>query len=188
MKQLLCKPLETERLLLRPFALADADAMYRNWAGDPEVTTFMTWPTHASVEISRKIVGEWVELDEKAAGNISNWAIVLKSLGEPIGSIGAMIRDEKAGRVEVGYCIGSRWWHQGIMSEAFGAVIRYLFEEAEVNRIEARHDVNNPHSGMVMAHCGMKCEAVLAQYGWNNQGVCDEAIYRLLASEYQAKR
>jgi ribosomal-protein-alanine N-acetyltransferase len=38
--------LETERLILRRFEFDDAEAMYRNWANDPEVTKFMTWPTH----------------------------------------------------------------------------------------------------------------------------------------------
>ncbi len=188
MNLVLTKPLDTERLLLRPAAPDDAEAMYRNWAGDPRVTTYMTWPTHASADISRRIIADWIAADEKAEGGFANWMIVPKSLGEPIGSIGAVVRDAKAGRVEVGYCLGSRWWRQGIMSEAFAAVIRYLFEEVGANRVEARHDLNNPNSGKVMAHCGLKREAVLEQYGWNNQGVCDEAMYRLLASEYHEKR
>ena len=42
--------LETPRLILRRLTLADAEPMYRNWASDPEVTKFLTWPTHSSVE------------------------------------------------------------------------------------------------------------------------------------------
>lgn len=34
--------LETERLILRRFQLEDAQAMYRNWAADDEVTKFLT--------------------------------------------------------------------------------------------------------------------------------------------------
>ena len=37
--------LETPRLILRRLTLADAEPMYRNWASDPGVTKFLTWPT-----------------------------------------------------------------------------------------------------------------------------------------------
>ena len=52
--------IETPRLILRPFVLEDAPAMYRNWANDPEVTRFLTWPTHQSPEISAMVVESWV--------------------------------------------------------------------------------------------------------------------------------
>ena len=42
--------LETKRLVLRPFVIEDAPAMYRNWANDPQVTRFLTWTPHANVE------------------------------------------------------------------------------------------------------------------------------------------
>lgn len=40
------KIIETERLILRPFCEADGEFMFRNWAADPEVTKFLTWPAH----------------------------------------------------------------------------------------------------------------------------------------------
>ena len=42
------------------------------------------------------------------------------------------------------------------MSEALAELIRFLFEEVGVNRIEALHDVRNPNQGKVMQKCGMK--------------------------------
>lgn len=44
--------LETERLILRRFTIDDAPAMFKNWASDPEVTKFMTWPTHKDVGVN----------------------------------------------------------------------------------------------------------------------------------------
>lgn len=38
--------LETDRLLLRPFSVDDAEAMFNGWASDPEVTKYLTWNTH----------------------------------------------------------------------------------------------------------------------------------------------
>ncbi|MBQ3590543.1 MAG: GNAT family N-acetyltransferase, partial [Clostridia bacterium] len=138
--------IETERLILRRFRPEDADAMYRNWASDPEVTKYLMWPTHDSPEVSRAVTESWV----KEYGNPDHyqWAITVKANGEePIGDIAVVDRNKKAESLHIGYCIGRAWWHQGIMSEALQAVMDYLFDTVGVNRIEARHDPRNPHSG-----------------------------------------
>ena len=43
-------------LVLRRFVSEDAEAMYKNWASDSEVTKYLTWPTHSSVDISQLVV------------------------------------------------------------------------------------------------------------------------------------
>lgn len=173
--------IETERLILRQFTLDDAPAMYRNWAGNPEVTKYLTWPAHGSVEISRMVLADWgSHYGEK---NYYQWAIVPKDLGEPIGSIAAVHLNDRVGKVEVGYCVGPNWWHQGIMTEALNAVIHFLLEEVGTNRVEACHDPNNPHSGDVMRKCGMTYEGTQRQAGINNQGLCDLSWYAILASD-----
>lgn len=55
MKHIGTKNIETERLILRRFTLDDADAMYRNWASDDEVTKYLIWPAHSSVYITKMI-------------------------------------------------------------------------------------------------------------------------------------
>ena len=45
--------LETPRLTLRRLTVEDGPAMYQNWASDPEVTRYLTWPAHTSVEGTR---------------------------------------------------------------------------------------------------------------------------------------
>ena len=108
--------------------------------------------------------------------------IVLKEIDAPIGSLIA-VSDERTESAQIGYCIGKEWWHQGIMPEALGAVMDFLFDEVGFNRVEARHDPNNPNSGKVMAKCGMKYEGTLRQADRNNQGICDCSFYGLLASD-----
>ena len=182
MKHLGTKTLETPRLILRPLTVEDAQAMYDNWASDPEVTKFLTWPAHESVEVSRMILQQWEEGYQK--DDYYQWGIVLKELGQPIGGISVVNLKEIAEKVEIGYCIGSRWWHQGIMSEAFGAVIDYLFSKCGVNRISSRHDPNNPHSGNVMKKCGLLYEGTSRQVDRNNQGICDAAHYAILKEDW----
>lgn len=181
MNHLGTRRIETPRLILRQFTMDDAPAMYRNWASDPEVTKYLTWPAHDSQMVSRQVLLDWTAQYQDRA--FYQWAIVPKTTDEPIGSIGVVRMDEKAKLVHIGYCIGTHWWHQGITSEAMRAVMDYLFDEVGVNRVESRHDPCNPYSGAVMRKCGMRFEGTLRQSDWNNQGICDASWYALLAKE-----
>lgn len=173
--------LETDRLILRRFTMDDAMDMYRNWASDPEVTKFLTWKTYESPETADTILKIWVENYEQP--DFYQWAIELKEIGQPVGSISVVRLNNKVESAEIGYCIGRKWWKQGITSEALERVMRFLFDEVGVNRVEARHDVNNPNSGKVMQKCGMTLEGILRQADMNNQGLCDEACYAILKNE-----
>lgn len=183
MKQLGTKVLETERLRLRPFKASDAENMYKNWASDAEVTRYLTWPAHESVKGTRALLELW----EKEADSPSTyqWCIELKETGEAIGSIGSAHLYEHIEAVEVGYCIGKAFWGKGIMSEALRAVRDFLFAEAEVNRVEACHDTNNPVSGKVMEKCGLRFEGIRKQGGKNNTGLCDLACYGLVKRDWE---
>ena len=180
------KTIETGRLLLRPFRVSDAPAAYRNWCAEDAVTRYLTWRPHPDESVTEALMAAW------AAGYADpafyQWAIELKSIGEPIGSISVVKKDKRTDAVSIGYCIGSRWWRQGITTEAFRAVIRFLFEEVCVKRIEARHDADNPNSGRVMRACGLTYEGTLRQAGVNNRGIVDECVYGILRSEYEARK
>ena len=171
----------TSRLILRRACLNDVMPMFCNWASDPEVTKFLTWPAHSSVDVTKMVLTSWVE--GYAKDDYYLWMIVLKESGEPIGSISTVDHDDGIRKAEIGYCIGRNWWNQGFMSEAVGAVMAFLFDEVGMNRIEARHDPLNPNSGLVMKKCGMKYEGTARQSDRNNQGICDACHYARLAQE-----
>lgn len=174
--------IETNRLILRRFEVSDAEAMYRNWASSPAVAKFLTWAPHKDVEETRALLTEWVAAYEKP--DCYNWIIVLKGeKEESVGSISVVDLREETETAAIGYCIGQAWWHRGITSEALGAVIDYLFEQVGFNRIEATHDIDNPHSGGVMEKCGMRREGILRQHARNNQGICDSCIHAILKED-----
>jgi [ribosomal protein S5]-alanine N-acetyltransferase len=175
--------LETGRLILRQFKIEDADAVYNNWASDPEVTRYLTWPSHTTVDITKNVLMDWT--GQYSKDDYYQWAIVLKENGDkPIGSIAVVRKDDNVEMVHIGYCIGKKWWHKGITSEALTALIKFFFEEAGMNRIEARHDPRNHNSGKVMAKCGLKYEGTHRESDRNNQGRCDSVMYAILAKDY----
>lgn len=178
--------IQTARLILRKFSLDDAASMFRNWASDPAVTQYLRWPAHSSPETTRRVLRDWVDAYQDPS--FYQWAIVPRDLNEPIGSISVVEQNERLGMVHIGFCIGRRWWHRGITSEALAAVIPYLFETVRANRIESQHDPNNPNSGRVMKACGFTFEGTLRQADFSNQGIVDACRYSLLASEYNSAK
>ena len=120
------KTIETERLILRRLVIEDAEDMYKNWASDPKVNTFMTWPMHTDISVSKALLENWISRYED--GRTYNWGITLKGNDHVIGNISVVDRNERTCTYELGYCLGSTFWGRGIMPEALKAVICYLFE------------------------------------------------------------
>ncbi|MGI6077694.1 MAG: GNAT family N-acetyltransferase [Fastidiosipilaceae bacterium] len=167
--------IETERLILRPFNINDIEFAFNNWTNDEKVTEFLRWSTHKDISVTQKILKEWI--NSYTEKNYYQWAIELKEIAEPVGAISVVGMNEKIDMVQIGYAIGSKWWNKGITSEAFKAIIPFLFEEVKVQRIESQHDPNNPNSGKVMLKNGLTFE-----------GIVDASIYSLLAEDYFNKK
>lgn len=160
--------LTTKRLCLRRFSKNDAKHMYENWASNPKVTRYVTWFPHKSVEETQNIINNWV--NEYSLSHVYQWAIELKEISEPIGSIGVVRMNEDKQSCEMGYCIGEKFWNKGYTSEALSAILQFLFEEVGFNRIAACHDVRNPNSGKVMEKCGLQYEGTMREVGFTKEG------------------
>ena len=173
--------LETERLILRRYSISDAEVMFRNWANDPQVAEYMTWEKHPNVEFTRELLAGWVE--EYAKENNYFWCIVLKEIGEPIGSISVVGINEQALSAEIGYGMSRAFWGKGIMPEALHAVLRFLFVEVGFFRIHAKHDIRNPKSGRVMEKCGMRYEGTICDTYQKNNQVAEFKQYAILRTE-----
>ena len=144
--------LETERVILREFKLGDEYEMFSNWASDPEVTKFLTWPTHENIEVTKQIVQMWV--DAYKDPTTIRYGIILKDTGELVGGID-VVKHEEDGAPEVGYCMAKKCWNQGIMTEVFKAFYEYLFSLG-FKRVFIRAEVENVGSNRVIQKNGFK--------------------------------
>ena len=141
--------IETDRLILRHFQEGDEDSVFHNWASDPEVTKYLTWLPHESIEVTKKILGNW--LKEYEDPKVERYGITLKSTGELIGAIdiAGFIDDTPA----IGYCLSRKYWSQGYMSEACSAFVNRLFSIG-YKKVIIEADVNNVASNRVIEKCG----------------------------------
>ncbi len=179
------RTLKTERLTLRRFALSDALAMYKNWASDPQVTRYLSWAPHESVETTKLILKDWCALYQNPA--YYHWVIVYD--GQPVGGINVVRQSDKNEWAELGYCIGSNWWGRGITAEAARGVMTYLFTEVGFHRIAIHHAVGNPASGRVAEKCGMTLEGILRGESKAPSGAFwDIAVHSILREEWEARQ
>lgn len=143
--------LQTKRLLLRPWREDDAADLYE-FAKDPAVGPIAGWPPHTSVENSRDII-------RGVLGAPETYAVVPRSEGRPVGSIGLMLGKASnlslpEGEGELGYWIGVPFWGQGLIPEAAEALIARGFAELSLKRIWCGYFDGNVKSKRVQEKCG----------------------------------
>lgn len=143
--------LVTERLLLRPLQLSDAEEVYRNWATDPEVARYMTWSPHENVEVTRRwLTGVEENLESDTA---YDWGFERKEDHKLIGSGGIYYNKERE-MFSLGYNIMKSCWRQGYTTEAVASILRFATKELQQDRLYAFHAKDNPNSGKVMEKVG----------------------------------
>ena len=177
--------ISTDRLILRRMTMKDAQDIFE-YSRDPEVARHVLWTAQKHISEAKEYVRY---MTKRYRDDLpSSWGIIEKKTGKLVGTIGYMTYSEDNNSVEVGYSLAHWLWNGGYMTEALRRVIDYTFEDMEINRIEAQHELTNPSSGRVMEKCGMKKEGVLRQRLYNKGKYVDVALYAILHSDYMKGR
>lgn len=173
----------TERLLLRALELNDAPAV-QGLAGDRDIaSTTMSIPYPCEDGMAEI----WIagHLERRDRDEAVSYAIVEKSSGALIGTVGLAIRPEHE-RAELGYWLGKPYWGRGYATEASQAVLRHGFETLGLNRVYANYFIRNPASGRVLEKLGMRYEGLARQHV-KKWGVLEDLVtYGMLRSDYEA--
>lgn len=169
---------ETERLILRPFEVSDAQRV-RELAGDRLIADTTANIPHP---YKKGMAEDWISSHENDFNSKKSvhLAIILKSTRELIGAIGLLI-EKKFNRAELGYWIGKDLWNQGYCTEAARAIVEYGFSQLKLNKITSSHFLRNPASGKVMRKIGMKKEGFRKEHviKWNKyEDLVEFAILR----------
>ena len=172
--------LKTERLILRPMRMRDAEDLFA-YAQDPEVSRHVLWDTHETPRQTRSALRS--ALRQYRSGAPGSFAIERRSDRRMIGTIGFMWINCDHRSAEVGYSLARDCWNQGYATEALGAVLRFAFRTLKLNRVEAMHEVDNPASGRVMEKCGMTCEGTLRSRVYNKDHFSDVRLYAILRDD-----
>ncbi|MEX2027693.1 MAG: GNAT family N-acetyltransferase [Pirellulaceae bacterium] len=173
--------LKTERLVLRPFTVADAP-LVQILAGDKDVastTRLIPHPYPDGLAVS------WISTlpSKYQQGDGVSFAITLKE-GALIGSIG-LILSLADHHGELGYWIGKPYWNSGYCTEAAAAMLQFAFDTLDLERVFAKYMGKNPASGRVMAKLGMTQEGILRHHRCKWGQFEDLVVCGILRSEWQ---
>ena len=151
--------IRTERLLLRKPRPDDAEAIFERYASDPDVTKYVGWPRHTSIEQTRGFLAfsqsQWAEWP---AGP---YLIVSASTGSLLGSTG--LGFETTTRAQTGYVLATDAWGKGYATEALIAM-RDLARTLGVHRLYALCHADHRPSARVLEKGGLTFEGRLRRY------------------------
>lgn len=170
--------LNTERLLIKKVSLKDADSLFKVWSNDA-VTKYMNIDSMTDVSHAEDMIKFFIAADYNNEAN--RMGIFLKENEEvAIGSCGFNYIDFENDRVEVGYELHSDYWRKGYMKEALTVLMDYAFETFNINRIEAKVDINNIPSQKLLENIGFEFEGVLRGYEKHRGQYIDIMMYSIL--------
>lgn len=182
------KTIKTDRLILRKFNENDAESMFKNWAYDELVARYVTWTPHKNLEHTRYVINKWIDRYNKKNFYNWNWAITESDKNDVIGAVSTLNYEEKFGvkQIEVGFCLSSKHWNKGYITEALRAIVGYYIFVLGFNRIYAKHDTEHVASKRVLEKSGFTFEGVLRQAGGSNSNpVCDLAVYSIIRDDLE---
>ena len=152
--------LQTERLCLRAITPDDAEEVFRRYASDPEVTRYLSWPTHRTIEDTRTFLMERTPETRAAGGEI--WVIEPLRGGPLLGAIGARLQFDCG--VDFGYSLARDAWGMGYATEAASVVVEAALAIPTIWRVQAMCDVEHQRSARVLQKVGLAYEGKLRRY------------------------
>jgi RimJ/RimL family protein N-acetyltransferase len=180
-------PIRTERLLLRPYAHADAEALYA-YQRLPEVHRYLYTEPLTRSEVEARVAERAGRGAIAAVGAAITLVAGLAQTGELVGDCVLFWRSEEHKQGEVGYVFNPAYRGRGLATEAVGGLLRVGFEGMGLHRIAGHLDARNTPSARVLERAGLRREAHLVQNEFVKGEWTDELIYGILRREWEARQ
>jgi len=185
-------PIRTERLLLRPYAPGDVDALHA-YHRLPDVVRYLSTGPRSRADVQAIVAERAVARVLTAEGQALCLVAELAGRGQAgqgqvVGDCVLFWRSREHPRGEIGYVFNPAYHGRGLATEAAGALLRLGFEGLNLHRIVARCDARNGASARVMERVGMRREAYHVHYEFLKGEWADELIYAILRTEWAARQ
>lgn len=149
--------LETDRLILRPFELSDAEALF-DMDKNPEVHKYLWNKPLTKIEE----VHDYINMvrQQYIDNNIGRFSTILKETGELIGWTGIKfvtghIENGNTNFYDYGYRLNEKFWSKGYATEASVAWLDYGFNTMKIDKMNAYTHTENGASNHILQKVGM---------------------------------
>ncbi|QCX00194.1 GNAT family N-acetyltransferase [Aggregatimonas sangjinii] len=175
--------LETHRLVLDQIITADIPDIVA-YAGNKKITDntrTMPHPYFAEDAIS------WINMANQGFRNKDNYIFAIrdKANNSFMGGIGLTL-ETAHNRAEIGYWIAEQFWNMGYTSEAVTAMLKFGFQELQLNKIVAAYISTNVASGKIMVKNGMVKEGEFKDHDIKNGEYVTLIHYGLLKKDFES--
>lgn len=173
--------LETDRLLLREMTPQDVNALLKLF-GNPQVVKFLDMNPIKTADQAEEWM-RWIGGIFSSKGGL-RWGIESKVDGEFIGSAGLHSWNREAHYAQLGFDIAQQHWKENYPEEVARAIIRFGWDQMNLNRIEVNMVQGNVALMKIMEHLGFRHEGVFRQRLRKGGKYYDVHLYGLLRKEY----
>ncbi|MDX6286070.1 MAG: hypothetical protein QOG53_1555 [Frankiales bacterium] len=181
----LADPIETNRLILRPFVLGDLDDLHAIQSL-PEVTRFLYWGVRSRDEVRTVLSQRLTMTTLKEEGDVLALAVARMDTGRLIGDVNLRWLSREHQQAEFGFVFHPSEHGQGFATEAAAAVLDLAFGPAGMHRVIGRTDARNAASAAVMRKLGMRLEAHFVENEIFKGEWGEEIVYATLDREWQS--
>ena len=180
-------PLETPRLLLRPFQDSDLEA-FGTYRSDPIIARYQGWEAPYSIANALAFIDEMKQKQPALPGEWYQIAIVLKTSLELIGDCAFEVSVEDGQQAIIGYTLARPFQGSGFATEAITGLLNYLFGDLKLHRVIARCDVENFASIRLLERIGMRREGCYLESFCSKGEWRNEYEYGLLQREWLRRK
>jgi RimJ/RimL family protein N-acetyltransferase len=176
--------LETKRLILRSFQNDDLEALIA-YRSDPQVARYQGWNAPYARQDAAAFVDEMCSKQPGVQGEWYQIAVQHQAGGPIVGDCAFHILPQDARQAEIGFTLARQHWGQGYASEALQALLGYLFDDLNLQRVRAICDVENSASTRVLERAGMRQEGYFIENIWFKGRWGSEYSYAMLQREWR---
>ncbi len=155
--------LVSERLLLRKCMESDYKDSYKYCCSDPELARLQSFDVHTNDEVTRRSFKEKEE-KYKVDNSYYEWAIVRKEDNQFMGEIVLVHYNPEYNSLELGYHLGKAFRGNGYMQEALARILKFAFEELDVDQVYALILKDNSSSQKVAKSNNLEYTTTIENY------------------------
>jgi RimJ/RimL family protein N-acetyltransferase len=177
-------PIETERLLIRPYRESDYDALLKMQSRE-DVTRYLLYGPKSPAEVRESLALRMALQPLDTDGQAVTLAVELRATGQHLGDITLFMVSTEHRKGEIGFVFHPDFQGQGYAAEAARAVLAAGFERLGMHRIEGRCDARNTASAALLKRLGLRQEAHFVRNEFLKGEWTDELVFAVLEDEWQ---